>query len=58
VHFNLGAVKVPSAKDARAERILPEAAVQRMLALETNARNRVLLRLLYAAGLRVSEACA
>ncbi len=58
VHFNVaGPVRVPSAKDARAERILPEAAVQRMLVLETIARNRVLLRLLYAAGLRVSELC-
>jgi integrase/recombinase XerD len=58
VPFNVvGAVKVPSAKDARAECILPEATVQRMLALETNARNRVLLRLLYASGVRVSELC-
>ena len=44
-------------KDTLAERILEEPDVQRMLALETNPRNAVLLRLLYAAGVRVSEVC-
>ena len=56
--FNVAAaVKAPSAKDTRAERILPEAEIQRMLALETHPRNRVILRLLYGAGVRVSELC-
>lgn len=32
--------------------------MQRLLALEAHSRNQVLLKLLYAAGLRVSEACA
>jgi len=40
-----------------AARILPEADVHRMLALETDARNRTLLTLLYASALRVQELC-
>ena len=56
--FNVAAaVKAPPAKDTRAERILPEAEIQKMLALERHPRNRVILRLLYGAGLRVSELC-
>ena len=45
-------------KDALAERILDREAVLRLLDREPDARNRALLRLLYAGGLRVSEACA
>jgi len=56
VPFDVGRpVKIPSSRDRLAERILSEAAVQRMFALESDARNLVLLRLLYAGGLRVSE---
>ena len=56
--FNVAAaVKAPPAKDTRAERILPEAEIQKMLALERHPRNGVILRLLYGAGLRVSELC-
>ena len=51
-------LKSPKLKDTLASRILEESAVQRILALETNPRNAVLLRLLYAAGVRVSEVCA
>ena len=40
-----------------AERILPEPDVHRMIALEPDTRNYLLLRLLYAGGLRVSELC-
>lgn len=54
---NVGAaLKLPKAKNTLAERILGESDVQRIIALEEHRRNRVLLRLLYAAGLRVSEA--
>jgi integrase/recombinase XerD len=56
--FDVGkAVRLPAKKETLAERILPEAAVVRMLALEPNERNRVILRLLYASGMRVSELC-
>jgi integrase/recombinase XerD len=48
-------VRLPARRDTLAERIVDEAAVHRMLALEPDRRNRVLLRLAYAAGLRVSE---
>ena len=51
-------VRLPKVKETLSERILPEAVVQAMLALEPNGRNRVLLKLLYGAGLRVSELCA
>ena len=50
-------LKAPAAKNTLAERILSEAEVQKLINLETNPRNRVMLRLLYAAGLRVSELC-
>jgi len=56
VPFDVGRpVKIPSSRDRLAERILSEAAVQRMIALEDDPRNAVLRRLLYAGGLRVSE---
>jgi site-specific recombinase XerD len=51
------AILSPKIKNTLAERILPEAQVHRLLALESHPRNRVLLRLLYAAGVRVSEVC-
>ena len=41
-----------------AERILPEADVQRMLHLEPDRRNRAILTLLYASGVRVRELCS
>lgn len=56
--FNVGAaVKIPKAKDTLAERILSEADVARMLALETNARNHAILLTLYGTAARVSEMC-
>jgi site-specific recombinase XerD len=56
--FNPGAaIRSPKIKKTLAERILPETQVHRLLALEPDPRNRVLLRLLYAAGGRVSEIC-
>jgi integrase/recombinase XerD len=54
--LNVGAaLRLPARKFTLAERILPEADVQRLLALESNQRNRVMLRLLYAGGLRAAE---
>jgi integrase/recombinase XerD len=59
LQFNVGAaVKCPSVKDSLAERILSEEDVHRVIVTEAAPRNRALLRLLYAAGLRVSEACS
>jgi integrase/recombinase XerD len=54
--LNVGAaLKLPAGKNTLAERILTEPEVLRILALEPDRRNQVLLRLLYIAGLRVSE---
>lgn len=55
---NVGApVSPPKVKDTLNQRILSELEIQTMIVLETNQRNRVILRLLYTAGLRVSELC-
>lgn len=57
--LNAGALmKVPKPKQALSERILSEQEVRTMIAAELNPRNRVMLGLLYCAGLRVSELCA
>jgi integrase/recombinase XerD len=56
--FDVGkAVRLPAKKETLAERILPEGAVVKMLVLEPIERNRVMLKLLYASGMRVSELC-
>jgi len=47
----------PKFKDELSERILSEAEVQRIIAMENNPRNRLLVRVLYAGGIRVSELC-
>jgi integrase/recombinase XerD len=58
VPFNAGApVRSPPVTGALAERILSEEDVIRMLAMEREPRNHALIRLLYIAGLRISEAC-
>jgi site-specific recombinase XerD len=49
------ALKMPPLRDHLSERILDEAGVQRMLALETNIRNAAVLYLLYGSGIRASE---
>lgn len=55
---NVGlSMRSPKAKDCLHERILSEQEVLTMIALETNPRNRAILRALYAGGLRVSELC-
>lgn len=54
--MNVGkAVKAPKVRSGLAQRILTEEQVIRMVSLETNKRNHAILRLLYHAGLRVSE---
>ena len=52
-----GALRLPAVRNRLAERILTEAAVHRMLSLEQDERNRCILMLLYASGVRVSELC-
>ena len=52
------ALKVQKPQSTKAERILTEAEVKRMIAAEIDARLRALLRLLYVCGLRASEAAA
>lgn len=56
--FNVGAVvRLPPQKDTLAERITDAPTVRHAIDGEPNPRNRLLLRLLYATGCRVSEAC-
>ena len=61
VRFDPGAaVKLPALKNELAARIMPEASVQRILAMDTDRvspRNAVILRLLYVGGLRAFEVC-
>lgn len=59
IRFSVAAaVRAPKAMDTLAERILPEARIHEMIALTPKGRDRMLLRLLYATGGRVSEICA
>lgn len=54
--FNVAAtLRQPTIRGTLAERILPEADIHRIIALELDPRNHCLLRLFYASGLRVSE---
>lgn len=53
-----GALRLPPVRNRLNERILAEADLHRILALEANPRNRAMLTLLYASGIRVSEMCA
>jgi integrase/recombinase XerD len=56
--FDVGRVlRLPAVRNRLAERILPEADLQRILSLESHPRNRTILMLLYASGIRVSELC-
>jgi integrase/recombinase XerD len=56
--FDVGhALRLPAVRGRLAERILPEADLHRILALERHPRNQAILTLLYASGIRVSELC-
>jgi integrase/recombinase XerD len=56
--FNVGAaVKLRPHRDTLAQRILEESEVVRLIDAAPAGRNRVLLKLLYVSGVRVSEAC-
>ena len=56
--FDVGrALRLPAVRNRLNERILPEADLHRILSLEPNPRNRAILTLLYASGVRVSELC-
>jgi integrase/recombinase XerD len=50
-------LRLPKFKDKLAERIFSEAEVQRMIGMESNERNQLLLRMFYTSGVRVSELC-
>lgn len=59
ISSNLGIlVKPPKAKNRLAERILSEEEVHKIINHTLNLRDRTIIRLLYFAGLRVSELCA
>jgi integrase/recombinase XerD len=56
LRFNVGrAIRLPRVRDRLTERILTDGQVQRLIALEPDGRNRVMMRLMYVTGLRVSE---
>ncbi|MDI9636220.1 integrase, partial [Geitlerinema splendidum] len=58
IPFNVAMpVKAPKSKDCLSQRILSESQVLTMIALESNPRNKLILKTLYYAGLRVSELC-
>ena len=50
-------LRVPKFRDELSERIMTEAEVQRIFGMENHPRNKLLLRVLYAGGIRVSEVC-
>jgi integrase/recombinase XerD len=57
--FDVGRVlRLPAVRNRLAERILSESDLHRILDLEPDVRNRAMLRLMYASGVRVSELCS
>lgn len=58
LHFDVASpIKLAKVKNTLNERILCEEDIQKMIILTNKPRDRALLRLLYIAGLRISEAC-
>lgn len=58
LQYNVGAaLEISKVKNTLAERISNEEGVLKMIALESNPRRQLILRLLYATGGRVSELC-
>ena len=56
--LNVGLLlELPRVKDSLAERIMPQDIVLQLIHAEPKPRNAAILRLLYVAGLRVSELC-
>jgi site-specific recombinase XerD len=56
---NLGAfLKLPKRLDERVRKIIDESKIHEMIFNDENSRDRLILRLLHSAGLRVSELCA
>jgi len=51
------ALSTPKSKDALSQKILTESDILILIAKESNPRNKLLLKVLYYAGLRVSELC-
>lgn len=57
IPYNAGAaLRMPSVPDDLAEKILTETQVSHLIACEPSKRNKVLMRVLYSAGIRASEA--
>lgn len=57
--FNVGrALELPKIKETRAERILSEEDVSKLINAAKSSRDRLLIRALYVCGGRVSEVCA
>ena len=50
-------LRVSKFRDELSERIMTEAEVQRIIGMENHPRNKLLLRVLYAGGIRVSSLC-
>ena len=51
-------VKPPKPKDTLSQKILDPASIEQLIGATTNQRDRLMLSLAYACGLRVSELCA
>jgi integrase/recombinase XerD len=57
IPFDVGrALRLPKVPETLIEKLLSEDEIQRIIAAETDRRNQVLLRILYASGIRASEA--